>query len=144
MEKNILGVDLNIDQEYIANCVKDVVKASMSEALGTTERITSEVINEILKTKVDKSNGKIRDSDWNTEPILDHYLKEEIIEIVKKELKLTISNKRDVIRKLIRKELQEKNNLEKFVDSFINNTAKAVENQWQTNINIDFTKQTDD
>ncbi len=144
MDKKILGVDLNIDQEYIANCVKDVVKASMSEALGTTERITSEVVNEILKAKVDKDNGKIRDSDWNTEPIIDHYLKEEILEVVKKELKLAISNKRDVIRKLIRKELQEKNNLEKFVDSFINNTAKTVENQWHTEINIDFTKQTDD
>ena len=103
MDKKILGVDLNIDQEYIANCVKDVVKASMSEALGTTERITSEVVNEILKAKVDKDNGKIRDSDWNTEPIIDHYLKEEILEVVKKELKLAISNKRDVIRKLIRK-----------------------------------------
>ena len=84
MDKKILGVDLNIDQEYIANCVKDVVKASMSEALGSTEKITSEVVNEILKVRVDKDSGNVRDSSWNTEPIIDHYLRKEIIEIVKK------------------------------------------------------------
>ena len=31
-------------------------------------------------------------------------------------------------------------NGEKFVDSFINNTTKTLENSWRTKINIDFEK----
>ena len=144
MKNNILGVDLKIDQEYIANCVKDVVKASMSEALGATDRITSEVVKEILNSKVDKNNGKLSTSSWGTEPILDYHLRTEITEIVKEEVKNAISSRRGVIKDMIQKELQKKNNLEKFVDSFINNVSKSLENSWSTKIDIQFTKQSEE
>lgn len=140
MKNNILGVDLKIDQEYIANCVKDVVKASMSEALGSSEKITKEVVQQLLNTKVDKDSGKISNSSWGTEPIIDHYLRTEITEVVKEEVKEAINKKRGVLKDMIGKELQKKSNLEKFVDSFINNTAEQLERGYRTTIDIQFTK----
>lgn len=140
MKNNILGVDLKIDQEYIANCVKEVVKASMTEALGNSERITKEVVEEMLNTKVDKENGKISTSSWGTEPIIDYYLRAEIIEVVKEEIKEAISKRRNILKDMIGKELQKKCNLEKFVDSFINNTTEQLEKGYGTTIDIQFTK----
>lgn len=139
MKNNILGVDLKIDQEYIAKCVEDVVKASMSEALGSTERITKEVVTQILNSKVDR-DGELSTSSWGTEPILDYHLRKTITDIVKEEVKNAIEKKRGVIKDLMQKELQKKNNLEKFVDSFINNTTEVLQKSWATKIDIQFMK----
>ena len=42
------------------------------------------------------------------------------------------------------KELNKKANMEKFVDSFINNTAKTLEKSWHTTINIGFEKENEE
>lgn len=139
MNNNILGVDLKIDQEYIAKCVQDVVKASMTDALGSTERITKEVVTQILSSKVNK-DGELSTSSWGTEPILDYHLRKSITDIVKEEVKNVIESKRGIIKDLIQKELQKKSNLEKFVDSFINNTTEVLQKNWATKIDIQFTK----
>lgn len=55
---NILGVDLKIDQKYIAECVKEVVNASMIEALGAKNDIVETVVKELLNTKVDERTGE--------------------------------------------------------------------------------------
>ena len=44
---NILGVDLKIDQNYIAECVKEVVNASMIEALGAKNDIVETIVKEL-------------------------------------------------------------------------------------------------
>lgn len=136
---NILGVDLKIDQKYIENCVKEVVQASMTEALGSKNEIVSEVVNELLKTKVDKDNGRVSTSSWGTEPLIDHYLRESIIEVVKQTIKTEIELRKPELEKLIKNELNKKSNMQKFVDSFINNTTETLENSWRTKIDISFT-----
>lgn len=134
---NILGVDLKIDQKYIAECVKEVVNASMIEALGAKNDIVENVIRELLNTKVD-SNGKPSNSSWGTEKLIDFELRKAICEVVKETIKSSIEEKRELLTEMIKKELNKKANMQKFVDSFINNTTKTLERSWQTKININF------
>lgn len=137
---NILGVDLKIDQKYIAECVKEVVNASMIEALGARNDIVETVVKELLDTKVDKRTGEPSTSSWGTERLLDFELRKQMTEVVKETVKQSIEEKKPMLIEMIKKELNKKSNMEKFVDSFINNTTKTLENSWSTKINIDFEK----
>lgn len=137
---NILGVDLKIDQNYIAECVKEVVNASMIEALGAKNDIVETIIKELLNTKVDKGTGKPTTSSWGAERLLDFELRKQMTEVVKETVKQSIEEKKPMLTEMIKKELNKKSNMEKFVDSFINNTTKTLENSWSTKINIDFEK----
>lgn len=134
---NILGVDLKIDQKYIAECVKEVVNASMVEALGVKNNIVEEVVKELLNTKVDR-DGKPSTSSWGTEKLIDFELRKAMCEVVRETIKSTIEEKREILTEMIKKELNKKANMQKFVDSFINNTTKTLERSWSTKINIDF------
>lgn len=142
MNKNILGVDLKIDQEYISNCVKEVVNASMVEALGAKNDIVEIVVRELLNTKVD-SRGDITTSSYNSEKLINYELKKQIRDVVIETVKKTIEEKRPILEEMIKKELSKKANLNKFVDSFINNTTKTLENSYSTKINIEFEKEKD-
>lgn len=137
---NILGVDLKIDQNYIAKCVKEVVNASMIEALGAKNDIVGTIVKELLNTKVDKDTGKPSTSSWGTERLLDFELRKQMTEVVKETVKQSIEEKKPILTEMIKKELNKKANMEKFVDSFINNTTKTLEHSWSTKINIDFEK----
>lgn len=142
MSNNILGVDLKIDQEYISNCVKEVVNASMVEALGAKNDIVEIVVKELLNTKVD-SRGDITTSSYNSEKLINYELKKQIRDVVIETVKKTIEEKRPILEEMIKKELSKKANLNKFVDSFINNTTKTLENSYSTKINIEFEKEKD-
>lgn len=141
---NILDVDLKIDQNYIAECVKEVVNASMIEALGAKNDIVETIVKELLNTKVDKNTGKPSTSSWETERLLDFELRKQMTEVVKETVKQSIEEKKPMLTEMIKKELNKKSNMEKFVDSFINNTTKTLENSWSTKINIDFEKKVED
>ena len=134
---NILGVDLKIDQKYIVECVKEVVNASMVEALGAKENIVEEVVKELLNTKVD-SDGRPSTNSWDTEKLITFELRKAMCEVVRETIKTSIEEKRELLTDMIKKELNKKANMQKFVDSFINNTTKTLENSWRTKINIDF------
>lgn len=141
---NILGVDLKIDQKYIAECVKEVVNASMIEALGNKNDIVEIVVRELLNTKVDKNTGEPSTSSWGTERLLDFELRKQMTEVVRETVKHSIEEKKPLLTEMIKKELSKKSNMEKFVDSFINNTTKVLENNWSTKINIDFERRSED
>lgn len=142
MSNNILGVDLKIDQEYISNCVKEVVNASMVEALGAKNDIVEIVVRELLNTKVD-SRGDVTTSSYNSEKLINYELKKQIRDVVIETIKKTIEEKRPILEEMIKKEISKKANLNKFVDSFINNTTKTLENSYSTKINIEFEKEKD-
>jgi hypothetical protein len=55
---NIVGLDLNIDQDYLAEAVKQTVMMGISESLNGKNEIVSQIVKMVLSTKVDK-NGKI-------------------------------------------------------------------------------------
>ena len=55
---NIVGLDLSIDQDYLAEAVKQTVMMGISESLNGKNEIVSQIVKMVLSTKVDK-NGKV-------------------------------------------------------------------------------------
>lgn len=135
---NIVGLDLNIDQNYLEQAVQQTVMMGIAEALNGKNEIVSQIVKMVLQTKVD-SDGKIpRYSSDRTMPLLEFYVKQLITEETKNEMKRMVEEHRPEITKAIRDELSKKVNYTKFVDQFISNVSDAVSNTWYPKIEVSF------
>lgn len=137
MANNVLGLDLKIDQDYIGKCIEEVVKASMIEALDMKNQFAEECVKNLLNQKVDK-DGKPSTSSYDKDTLLNYHLRKVISDVTKEEMLSTIEEKKPQIRDLIKKELNKKGTIDKFVNSFFVNVTETLSNSWRTKIDIQF------
>ena len=140
---NIVGLDLNIDQDYLANAVKQTVMMGISESLNGKNEIVSQIVRMVLETKVDKS-GKIStyQSD-NKYTLLEFYVMKIIREVTEEEMKALVEEHREDITRSIRAQLAKRANVNKFVDRFIANVSNAVDNSWCPRVEVHFAQDKD-
>lgn len=140
---NIVGLDLNIDQDYLANAVKQTVMMGISESLNGKNQIVSQVVKMVLETKVDKT-GKISTySGDNKYTLLEFYVTKMIRQVTEEELLNLVNEHREEITKAIRTQLTKKVNYNKFVDRFIDSVSSAVSNTWCPSIEVKFEQSKD-
>lgn len=138
-KNNIFGLDLKVDQDYIAEAVKQSVIMGISESLNGKNEIVSQIVSMTLSTKVD-SKGKISNySSDNKYTLLEYYVSKMIKEVTAEEMKAMIEERREEIAKIIRAELAKKINYNKFVDAFIGSVERAIDDQWCPKIEVSFT-----
>lgn len=137
---NIVGLDLNIDQDYLAKAVQQTVLMGISESLNGKNEIISQIVKMTLNTKVsDKGTISSYDRD-NKYTLLEYYVKKMITEVTAEEMQKIVDERRPEITKAIREELSKKVNYTKFVDAFISNIANAIDSSWCPRIEINFEK----
>lgn len=136
---NIVGIDLNIDDNYLNEAVKSIVMTGIAETLDK-DKIVSGLVNAVLETKVDESGEISSYSRDNRYTLLEVYVNKMIREIVKEEMKKLVEEKRPKMQEIIRKELNKKATLDKFVDAFISSNLSNLDNDWRTNISIEYEK----
>ena len=135
---NIVGLDLNIDKDYLANAVQQSVMLGISEALNGKNEIVSQIVKMVLSQKVDKT-GKISSySRENEYTLLEFYVMKMLREVTAEEMQRMVDEHREEITKAIRTELAKKVNYNKFVDAFIDNVSSAVSNSWCPRVEISF------
>lgn len=142
-KKPIIGIDLGIDPDYLEEVVRQTVCAGIAEALGGKDAVASEIIHEVLNSKVDKDGNVIGKGSYRYDsgtPIIEHYVRK----VVKQEAATYVSEMmekyRPQIREAIAKELGGEsftNDLsKKFVGALVNETMQ----DWRCNIDVNFTK----
>ena len=140
---NIVGLDLNIDQDYLAKAVQQSVMMGIAESLNGKNEIVSQIVKMVLTQKVDKT-GKVssysRDNEYS---LLEFYVMKMIKEVTTEEMQKMVDEHREDITKAIRSELSKKVNYNKFVDAFIDNVSSAVSNSWCPRIKIEFEQSKD-
>lgn len=144
MNNNIVGVNLNVDKDYLQEAVKQTVLMGISESLNGKNEIVSQIVNSVLQTKVDRTGKVSSYSSDNKYTLLEFYVNEMLTDVVKEEIKNMIEEKRTECADIIRKELNKKANINKFVDNFIDSTSKSLEQSWKTTININYKKESEE
>ena len=144
MNNNIVGVNLNVDKDYLQEAVKQTVLMGISESLNGKNEIVSQIVNSVLQTKVDRTGRVSSYSSDNKYTLLEFYVNEMLTDVVKEEIKNMIEEKRTECADIIRKELNKKANINKFVDSFIDSTSKSLNQSWKTTININYEKESEE
>ena len=144
MNNNIVGVNLNVDKDYLQEAVKQTVLMGISESLNGKNEIVSQIVNSVLQTKVDRTGRVSSYSSDNKYTLLEFYVNEMLTDVVKEEIKNMIEEKRTECADIIRKELNKKANINKFVDCFIDSTSKSLNQSWKTTININYEKESEE
>lgn len=135
MEKNLMGMSLQLDTEYIKNLTKEIVKQGMVETLGN-ENLVGAIVSEILNKKVDEHGNVVTNSYTKSKPMLqylvDKELREQIVEIAKE----AIEEKKPAIREAIKKEMQKKATIDQFVSKFYSSIIDNLHSSYRTQINV--------
>lgn len=140
---NIVGLDLNIDKDYLAEAVKQTVIMGISESLNGKNEIVSQIVKMTLNTRVNDKGIISTYSSDNKYTLLEYYVRKMIKEVTAEEMNKMVEEHREDIAKAIRAELQKKVNYNKFVDRFIDNISNAVNNSWCPKIEVSFDQHKD-
>lgn len=142
MEKNLMGMSLQLDTEYIKNLTKEIVKQGMVETLGN-ENLVGSIVSEILNKKVDEHGNVVTNSYSKSKPMLqylvDKELREQIVEIAKE----AIEEKKPAIREAIKKEMQKKATIDQFVSNFYSSIIDNLHSSYRTQINVNIESEND-
>ena len=136
---NIVGIDLNIDDNYLNEAVKSIVMTGIAETLDK-DKIVNGLVKAVLETKVDKEGRISSYSSDNRYTLLEVYVNNIIREIVKEEMKKLVEEKRTKMQEIIRRELNKRATLDKFVDAFISNNLDNLDSNWKTKISVEYEK----
>lgn len=134
---NIVGIDLNVDDNYLAEAAKQAVMVGIAERLDK-DKIVSGLVNTVLETKVDRNGAVSSYNPDNKYTLLEIYVNKILRETVKEELANLVEEKKPQLKELIRKELNKKATLDKFVDAFLQANLDNLSSNWRTTINLEY------
>ena len=136
---NIVGIDLNVDNNYLNEAVKSIVMTGIAETLDK-DKIVNGLVKAVLETKVDEEGRISSYSSDNRYTLLEVYVNNIIREIVKEEMKKLVEEKRTKMQEIIRRELNKRATLDKFVNAFISNNLDNLDSNWKTKISVEYEK----
>lgn len=90
----MLGIDLNVDNEYMEQVVKDTVLLGISEALEEKNHITQNLVEAVLNIKVDEQGKPARASYDQKYTLLEYHVRKLIEEETKGQIKELLEEKR--------------------------------------------------
>lgn len=145
--KNIFGIDLNVDKEYLSNIVKQSVMSSVAQALtdGDNGCIAQGIVNAALSVQVRRDSGAVAD-DYDVRnnrscSLLEYYVRNAITEAFKEELKELVQQKKEDFRKLLIKAINNKKHQDSLVESFLASMIDNCAYVNRANVNIEFKHQ---
>ena len=142
---NLMGLNLSVNSELIADAVRETIIASIAEGLGNKEAIIHEFVNSVMTDRVLVENGE-RPRGYSSEKTcsrLEYVIRKAIMEIVREEMINMVEEQKPVLRELIRKEFAKKNVQNELVQMFMDSMKDAIETPYKTKINIGFEREND-
>lgn len=142
--KNIFGIDLNVDKDYLSDIVKKSVMSSVAQALtdGDNGCIAQGIVNAALSVQVRKDSGSVADDyairNHQTCSLMEYYVRNAITEAFKEELKELVQQKKEDFRKLLIKAINNKKHQENIVESFLASMIDNCRYVDRANVNIEF------
>lgn len=143
--KNLMGLNLNVDSELMAEAVRETIVMSIAAGLENKEQIISEFVKASISERVLVEDGsKPRGyRDERTCSRMEWIIRKAINEIVREEIANMLEEQKPVLRELIRKEFQKKQVQSQFVEMFMKSLTDCITNQYRTTINLEFAEKRD-
>lgn len=140
MSKNIVGLDLNIDKDFLAEAVKQTVLMGISESLNGKNEIVSQIVNAVLSTKVDEKGMINSYESYNRQTIIEFYVKKMLNEQVRQTIQEIMDEQRDDIKKIIRIAFNKTKFKNDVVDAIMNSMVERLTSEYSTTVNVDIKK----
>ena len=143
--KNLMGLNLNVDSELMAEAAKEAIISGIAATLQMKDQIVSEFVKSMLSEKVVVEDGS-KPRGYSSEKVcsrMEYIVRKALCEIVKEELAKMLDEQKPVLRELIRKEFQKKQVQSQFVEMFMTSLADSVTNRYSTKVNVEFAEKKD-
>lgn len=138
--EQLLGLNLNVSQEFIANTLKNAVSMAIANALDQKDKCLQNIIESALSVKVNES-GKISTySSENRYSFVEYYVRNAIMEEAKEVLKEVVAERKNELHKMLKKQLSSAKFANAFMETFVGGMLGAFESTYRSNINISFEK----
>ena len=137
VEKNALGMTMQINEEFINNLAKQLVSESIMATIGGGDKFVSQIVADILKTKVNPDNGRVEPYSSSI-PYIQYLINKVIREEVAGTIQEVLNEKRQEIRSCIKEELMKDKTVNAFYQGFVDNMIEGIENRYKTTINVSF------
>ena len=140
--KNLMGLNLNVDSELMAEAAKEAIIAGVASGLQMKEQLVSEFVKSMLSEQVRISDGRAKE--YSSEKCcsrMEYIVRKAFNEIIKEELAKMLEEQKPVLRDLIRKEFQKKQVQSQFVEMFMKSLTDSITNQYRTTVNVEFEKE---
>ena len=142
--KSLMGLNLSVDNDLIAEAVRESIIASVAAGLSNKEQIVSEFVKASLTERVLVEDGsKPRYSNDKTCTRMEYVVRKAIIDIAREEVMAMVEEQKPVLRDLVRKEFQKEPVQSKFVEMFMNSLSDTICDRYRTKINVEFQQNTD-
>ncbi len=139
-QQNIIGLNLDIDDNYLAQCIHQTVVAGISEALNGKNEIVSQLVHDVLNIKVDRYGKISAYQKDNDRTFLEYHVKNAIEEIAKDELANIVESSRPRISEAIRAEFSKDEFMENTVESFTKALITNLTRGWRSNVSVRFSE----
>ncbi len=141
---SIVGLDLNIDHDFLSGVVRDVALAEIAAALDSDKHnVVQAVVKNVMSQKVDKDSGK-PDRWGNGITLLEYYVRKMLTDEVREQVNALVQEKRPMLAEMIRAELAKQRTTDSFLDAFTQALTDAFGNRWNPNLTITFEKEKED
>ena len=138
IDKNVMGMSLQMNEEFINNLAKQMVSESIMETIGGGDKFVETIVSEMLKTKVDPENGRV--SCYSSSiPYIQYVINKVIREEMAGTIQEVLDEKRADIRKVIRRELMKEKTIDDFFNAFSESVVDGLDRAWATKIDVTFT-----
>lgn len=137
VEKNALGMTMQINEEFINNLAKQLVSESIMATIGGGDKFVSQIVADILKTKVNPDNGRV-ESYSGSVPYIQYLINKVIREEVAGTIQEVLDEKRQEIRSCIKAELMKDKTVDALYQGFVDNMIEGIDNRYKTKINVFF------
>ena len=142
VEKNALGMTMQINEEFINNLAKQMVSESIMATIGGGDKFVQQITADILKTKVNPDNGRV-ESYSSSIPYIQYLINKVIREEVAGTIQEVLDEKRSEIRECIRAELLKDKTIDAFYTGFVDAAIGSIESRYYAKINVVFEKPKD-
>ena len=142
--KNLMGLNLNVDSELMAEAAKEAIIAGVASGLEMKESLVSEFVKSMLSEQVRIEDGRTKQ--YTSDKCcsrMEYIVRKAFSDIVREELAAMLEEQKPVMRELIRKEFQKKPVQSKFVEMFMASLTESLTNQYRTTINLEFAEKRD-
>lgn len=138
---NLVGVDLNIDHDYLSDVVRQVAIASIAEAMDKENHIVEAIVRQVMRQKVNEEGKPARYSSDEKYTLLEYYVRKMLTDEVRGQVMEIVEERRPEIAEMIGAELRKEATNQSFANAFIRSLTNALDNQWRPCIEVTFNEQ---
>lgn len=136
--KNLIGLNMNIDEEIIKKTINDAIKVALVSAIGNPEEVIKKVVWAAMDKYVDRNGKERRKTDYDAIPYIEWLVGNVVNDAVRECIKELVEENREAFKASVKKYLMRGDFRDKMAEKYIEAVLGAAKSDLKMPIEINF------